>query len=52
MGGRYGGDIKGRGRGSAWSTRKALEAIGREAFGIQFRQKQAELKRRGRGTPA
>lgn len=32
MGGRYGGQIKNRGRGSGWSTRKAIEQIGREAF--------------------
>lgn len=32
MGGRYGGDIKRGGRGTSWSTKRALEAIGRETL--------------------
>lgn len=48
MGGRYGGDI-GRGRGTSWSRKRALEAVGQEArraFG--WKPKQPDDRERGR----
>lgn len=52
MGARYGGDINRRGRGSQWSPRKALEAVGRETrAGIAWKHKD-EPRSKGRGTSA
>lgn len=54
MGGRYGGDINRRGRGSTWSPLKALEAVGRETrAGLAWKPKLKEQGRaRERGTSA
>lgn len=52
MGARYGGDIKRRGRGTTWSPRKALEAVGRETRASLWQTRKDEPRQKGRGTTA